>query len=94
MKKIIASVAIILPILCAGTTANAAKRCPANDMGCTEDNYEQKVKERVEQGKQDVSNASGPSNKAKAVGNTIRDCTDCGMKVLKDSISGTATTSK
>ncbi|MDO8373905.1 MAG: hypothetical protein Q7T39_18435 [Polaromonas sp.] len=72
----------------AGSAALAAGRCPANDMGCTQDNYEQKVKERVEQGKKDVQEASGPVNKVKAVGSTVKDCTDCGMKVIKDSISG------
>lgn len=72
----------------AGPAVQAAGRCPANDMGCTQDNYEQKVKERIEQGKQDVKDASGPVEKVKAVGSTVKDCTDCGMKVIKDTISG------
>lgn len=87
MKKL-ASITIVLIGLVSGSAAVAAKRCPANDMGCTPDNYEEKYKERIEQGKEDVRNASGPVEKAKAVGNTIKDCADCGMKVIKDSISG------
>ena len=65
-------------------------RCPADDMGCTQDNYERKITERIEQGKRDVYDASGPRNKAKAVGSTINDCADCGMKVISDSIEGTS----
>ena len=86
--KTIASLLIVLIGLCVSSAAIAAKRCPANDMGCTEDNYEQKYKERIDQGKQDVRKASGPVGKAKAVGNTIKDCADCGMKVITDSIKG------
>lgn len=87
MKRF-ASIAIVLIGLCSGSVAVAAKRCPANDMGCTSDNYEEKYKERIEKGKEDVRNASGPVEKAKAVGNTVKDCADCGMKVITDAISG------
>lgn len=87
MKKI-ALVSVIVFGFLSSTTAFAA-RCPANDMGCTSDDYEQKIKDRIEEGKQDVREASGPVEKAKAVGRTVKDCTDCGMKVFKDSINGT-----
>jgi len=84
-------VGIVLVGLCSGSIAVAAGRCPADDMGCTADNYEQKYKERIEKGKEDVRDASGPVGKAKAVGSTIMDCADCGMKVINDSISGSGT---
>jgi hypothetical protein len=57
-------------------------------MGCTQHNFEQKVKERIEEGKRDVLEASGPRKKAEAAASTVRDCTDCGMKVIHDSIRG------
>ncbi|MGQ2980288.1 MAG: hypothetical protein ACT6Q9_11405 [Polaromonas sp.] len=81
---------LLFMVLGAGAVpaAMAAGRCPAGDMGCTQEDYEQKVKDRVEQGKKDVKEASGPIEKVKAVGNTVKDCADCGMKVIKDAIKG------
>jgi len=90
MKKFVAIVLVVFG-LCSGSTAMAASRCPANDMGCTNDNMGQKVTDRIEQGKKDVSNASGVVDKATEVGKTIRDCTDCGMKVMTDAVEGAAT---
>lgn len=75
--------ALLLPV-----SAVATKRCPADDMGCTQGNYEQKVKDRIEQGKKEVREARGPVKKANAAGRTVRDCADCGIKVIKDSIGG------
>lgn len=40
------------------------------NQGAFKGNYEEKYKERIEQGKEDVQNASGPIEKAKAIGNT------------------------
>jgi hypothetical protein len=87
MQKIAVAIVVLFSFL-SSTSAMAAKRCPADDMGCTADNYEQKVKDRVAEGKKEVREASGPAAKARAAGRTVRDCTDCGMKVIKDSISG------
>lgn len=87
MKQIVLVIVVLLGFL-SSTSTFAASRCPANDMGCTNDNYEQKVKDRVEEGKTEVREASGPVEKAKAAGRVVRDCTDCGMKVIKDSIEG------
>lgn len=67
--------------------ANAQNRCPANDMGCDENNYGEKISERIEQGKQDVLNAEGVTDRVKAVRDTLNDCADCATKVLSDSVS-------
>ena len=56
-------------------------------MGCDRYNYEQKIDNRIEQGKRDVYNADGFGNRVDAVKSTINDCADCGMKVLNDSIN-------
>ncbi len=82
--------ALIMALFCflPSSYAIAEGRCPANDMGCTKDDYEQKVKDRIDEGKKEVREASGPVEKAKAAGRTVRDCTDCGMKVITDSIEG------
>lgn len=92
MKKILIVLSLI--ILCDPLTALAQKRCPANDMGCTSENMESKVKERIDQGKREVREAApNPIKAAQAAGRTVRDCADCAKKVTSDSIDK-ATTSK
>lgn len=65
-----------------------ANRCPADDMGCTKDNYQQKYEERIKQGKQEVKDANNMGERVKAVKSTARDCADCGLKIMSDSIDG------
>jgi hypothetical protein len=69
------------------TRTTPTSRCPADNMGCTSENYEQKYKERIQQGKDEVRQSRGPVEAAKAVGRTVRDCADCGTKVITDSMS-------
>ncbi len=66
-------------------------RCPASDMGCTDSNYEQKIKDRIEQGKREVLKSDTTvRDRVKAAGRTVQDCTDCATKVLTDKLGGTA----
>ncbi|KRP74953.1 MULTISPECIES: hypothetical protein [Pseudomonas] len=76
-------------ILTASTSAHA-DRCPADDMGCTKDNYQQKYDARIEQGKQEVKDAKNMRERVDAVKSTVEDCADCGMKVISDSVGGTS----
>jgi|TARA_R100001244_G_scaffold6593_31_gene8339 hypothetical protein len=86
MQKSLTTCLLSLTIL-ASAPVQAQSRCPADDMGCTKDNYADKVKDRVERGKREVWEADGVRDRVKAVGNTVKDCTDCATKVLTDSIS-------
>lgn len=82
---------IVAAFLILTTSSSAyAGRCPADDMGCTKDNYQQKYEERIEQGKQEVKNADNMIERIDAVKSTVKDCADCGMKVISDSIGGTS----
>lgn len=77
--------ALALAVL--ATPAMAQKRCPANDMGCTSDNMQKKVTDRIDQGKKEVREAApNPIKAAQAAGRTARDCADCATKVAVDSI--------
>ena len=82
------SIVMAFLILTASSSAYAG-RCPADDMGCTKDNYQQKYEERVERGKQEVKDADSMRERVDAVKSTVKDCADCGMKVISDSIKGT-----
>lgn len=89
MKKI-----FFISFMVLGLSSVAEARCPADDMGCTKDDYEQKINDRIEQGKKEVWEARGVSKKVKAAGNTANDCADCATKVFTDSISGNSTISR
>ncbi|RON68690.1 hypothetical protein [Pseudomonas fluorescens] len=86
MKFSIVSAFLILAV----SSSAHAGRCPADDMGCTKDNYQQKYEERIEKGKQEVKDADNMRERVDAVKSTVKDCADCGMKVISDSIGGTS----
>lgn len=65
-----------------------AERCPADDMGCDSSNWSEKVSDRVDQGREEVSEADSMRERVDAVKSTLNDCADCAMKVINDSIDG------
>lgn len=59
------------------------RRCPAGESGCNLSNFGDKVQERSRQGVKDVNDASGPVDKAKAAGKTVKDCLQCATDAVK-----------
>jgi len=88
IRKITMKYLISVAIIVLSFPLSVQARCPADDLGCTNENYEKKIKARIEEGKQNVWDAKGPIKKAKAAGDTITDCADCATKVFTDSITG------
>lgn len=91
-RKCLSTLMSLLLFVGLSFTSSGYARCPANDMGCTSENMGKKVKDRVERGKKEVWQARGASGKAKAVRAVVKDCTDCGQKVMSDAISGSSDT--
>lgn len=87
MKRGLMAVGAVVLLTCSLPTVSvAAQRCPAGSSGCNIDNAAERIQDRVKQGRDDVRNASGPIDKAKAAGATVRDCLQCGTDAVRGAV--------
>ena len=62
----------------------AADRCPASSSGCNIDNGAEKIRERVNEGAQNVMQDTNPSGRLDEIKSTVKECLQCGTDAIKD----------
>lgn len=67
--------------------ALAQNRCPAGNSGCTMDNAAEKIRDRINEGAQNVVTNPDSRGRVKEVGETLRDCLNCGKDALLDGMN-------
>lgn len=64
------------------------QRCPAGSTGCTLENAGERIRERIDEGKQRVRDANNPISKGREAGRTVIDCARCGLDAVTSSGEG------
>ncbi|MDB5819109.1 MAG: hypothetical protein JWQ11_2749 [Rhizobacter sp.] len=83
MNRFVVSLALCSMLVFA-PVSHAASRCPASSTGCTLDNASERIKERVQEGKDKVRETNNPAKKGAEAGKTIIDCARCGMDAVRN----------
>jgi hypothetical protein len=78
------ALAIVCLTLTSPTLAFAGGRCPAGVTGCTLDNAADKIRDRVDEGREKVMETRNPFKQVDEVGKTILDCARCGGEAIQD----------
>lgn len=85
------SICFVTAVMALSSDAYAGSRCPAGEMGCTEDNMQQKMMERVEKGTKDIIKERGVTRRVEKLGNVINDCFQCMGEAISDSVESSST---
>ncbi|MCP1674588.1 hypothetical protein J2T57_001690 [Natronocella acetinitrilica] len=85
--QIIIAASLVLFLSSLGASSTAFARCPANQTGCTWSNAPDRISDRVNQGARDVVRNPNRSGRINELGNTVRDCINCGMDATRDGVN-------
>lgn len=83
-KLAIVASALAIMTLSVPTESSAQSRCPAGLYNCNWSNAHDKIRTRVNEGAREVLTNDSKRGRVKAVGETIRDCINCGLDTLSN----------
>lgn len=84
---------LVVAVTVASPDAQAQRRCPAGESGCTMDNAYERMRDILQNGATDHFRSRstyefsnyGAARRSWRVGDKVRDCLNCGWDALKDS---------